>query len=566
MTTRRDFLYAGALAAPGLMLTDPLLHALIPQPAEGPGTQSVAKQEWPRKPVARLNFNFNQGWRFYREDPGWPVIAVSADNQLNNLKDAEWEKVNLPHTVRLEPLNASGGRSFQGTCWYAKHFVTDPAWKDRVVYLKFQGAMQVADVWLNGQHLRTNYCGYIPFTLDVTQNLRHSQPNVLTLRLNNADNPEVPPGKQQNKLDFVYFGGLYRSVDLIVTDPLHITDAILRDQPAGGGIFVTFPAVEAGRATITIKTELTNASSTTRPCSLRQELYAPDGELVATKETPLSLAAQDFQTVAHQIDVANPMLWHPEHPHLYLLHTSVLRDGKTVDDQYTRIGIKRFAFDREHGLSINGEHFFPIGANRHQDHPYVGYALPSSAHYRDVKKLRDAGFTSYRSHYPQDPAFMDACDELGVMAIVSNPGWQFMGDQVFHERAYQNARNMIRRDRNHASVILWEAEMNESDNSSTAVELYRIVHEEYPGDQAYAAGNRVQKVVPGFNGWDVQYSDNRGMKPEWNREWGDLVGRRILLRLSTSTGTLCISGSDWRSHCCRIRARRLRLRGRMCLR
>src|ERR1039457_3647609 len=108
MTTRRDFLYVGALAAPSLMLTDPLLHALIPQPAEGPGTQSVARQEWPRKPVARLNFNFNQGWRFYREDPGWPVIAVSADNQLNNLKDAEWEKVNLPHTVRLEPLNASG--------------------------------------------------------------------------------------------------------------------------------------------------------------------------------------------------------------------------------------------------------------------------------------------------------------------------------------------------------------------------------------------------------------------------------------------------------------------------
>ena len=217
------------------------------------------------------------------------------------------------------------------------------------------------------------------------------------------------------------------------------------------------------------------------------------------------------------------MLWHPERPHLYILHSTILRNGKTVDDQYTRIGIKRIAFDREKGLTINGEHFFSIGANRHQDHPYVGYALPASAHYKDVKKLREAGFTSYRSHYPQDPAFMDACDELGVLAIVSNPGWQFMGDQVFHERAYQNARNMIRRDRNHASVILWEAEMNESDNSSTAAELYRIVHEEYPGDQAYAAGNRVKKAVPGFNGWDVQYSDNRGEKPEWNREWGDLV-------------------------------------------
>jgi len=523
MTTRRDFLYAGALFAPGLMLADPVLHALMRHPEDPPATLLQGDNKWPRNPVARLNFNFNQGWRFYREDEGRPAVSVTTDNQLGALKDGEWEKVNLPHTVRLEPLNASGGRNFQGTCWYSKHFLADPAWKDRVVYLKFQGAMQVADVWLNGQHLHTNYCGYIPFTLDVTKVLRRGSLNVLTLRLNNADNPEVPPGKPQNKLDFVYFGGLYRSVDLVVTDPVHITDAILRDQPAGGGIFVTFPAIEAGHATVSIKTELTNSSSTTRSCSLRQQLYAPDGTLAATNETTASLAPGTYQALAQQIDLSNPMLWHPEHPHLYVLHTSVLLNGKIVDDQYTRIGIKRFAFNREHGLSINGEHFFSIGANRHQDHPYVGYALPASAHYKDVKKLRDAGFTSYRSHYPQDPAFMDACDELGILAIVSNPGWQFMGDQVFHERAYQNARNMIRRDRNHASVILWEAEMNESDNSSTAVELYRIVHEEYPGDQAYAAGNRVKKAVPSFNGWDVQYSDNRGEKSEWNREWGDLV-------------------------------------------
>jgi len=515
-------MYAGALIAPGLMLTDTVLHAFI-RPGDTSATPPEDQQEWPREPIARLNFNFNQGWRFYREDAGLPRVAVPPDNQLSVVKDGEWERVNLPHTVRLEPRNASGGRNFQGTCWYSKHFPADPAWKERVVYLTFQGAMQVADVWLNGQHLHTNYCGYIPFTLDATKALRHGQTNVLTLRLNNADNPQVPPGKPQDKLDFTYFGGLYRSVDLIVADPLHITDPIQRDQPAGGGIFITIPSIETGHATVSIKTELANRSSAGRSCSLRHQLYGPDGTLAATNETPVSVAAGGYQTVAQQIDLSNPKLWHPEHPHLYLLHTSVLRDGKTVDDQYTRIGIKRIAFDREKGLSINGKHYFSIGANRHQDHPYVGYALPASAHYKDVKKLRDAGFTSYRSHYPQDPAFMDACDELGVLAIVSNPGWQFMGDQVFHERAYQNARTMIRRDRNHASVLLWEAEMNESDNSSTASELYRIVHEEYPGDQAYAAGNRVKKAVPGFNGWDVQYSDNRGEKPEWNREWGDLV-------------------------------------------
>jgi beta-galactosidase len=189
-------------------------------------------------------------------------------------------------------------------------------------------------------------------------------------------------------------------------------------------------------------------------------------------------------------------------------------------------------------LLINGDPFFSIGANRHQDHPYVGYALPPSAHYRDAYKLRDAGFTSYRSHYPQDPSFMNACDELGILAIVANPGWQFTGDETFKKRVYQDAREMIRRDRNHPSVILWEAELNESDNSSMAAELYRIVHEEYPGPECTTAGNPVQGAAPSFKGWDITYSSwdlwlkgsphletsgPSGSGPAWIREWGDLV-------------------------------------------
>jgi beta-galactosidase len=522
MTTRREFLSAGALLAPGLFLTDsfPSIRA---QPFLSAGHPIPSNSAWPRNPDARSIYNFNQGWRFYREDVGLPVVGLTSDKQLSQPNDREWESVNLPHTVRLEPLNASGGRNFQGICWYTKRFPVGAVWKDRVVYLKFHGAMQVADVWFNEKHLYTNACGYLPFVIDITSMLRHGEENVVTLRLNNEDNPEVPPGKPQNKLDFAYFGGLYRSVELIVMAPLHITDPILRDQPGGGGIFITIPTIDINQATVAMSTELTNTTTVKASCLLLQELYTPEGVLASRNEASVSLSPGSYRTIAQQLNVPHPMLWHPEHPHLYVLHTSVLHNGKAIDDQYTRVGIKRIGFDREHGFSINGERYFSIGANRHQDHPYVGYALPASAHYKDVKKLRDAGMTSYRSHYPQDPAFMDACDELGVMAIVSNPGWQFMGDDLFREQAYKNARNMIRRDRNHASVILWEAQMNETDNSSVAAELYRIVHEEYPGDQAFAAGDRVRKTVVGFTAWDVQYSNNRGERPEWTREWGDLV-------------------------------------------
>src|SRR5206468_4647150 len=120
----------------------------------------------------------------------------------------------------------------------------------------------------------------------------------------------------------------------------------------------------------------------------------------------------------------------------------------------------------------------------------------------DVKKFRDAGFTSCRCHYPQSPAFMDACDELGMLTIVSNPGWQFCGDAIFQQRAIENARTMVRRDRNRPSVILWEAALNESDNHSLVVPLHRAVHEEYPGDQCYTAGDH-EAHFAGGEGWDV---------------------------------------------------------------
>jgi len=196
-----------------------------------------------------------------------------------------------------------------------------------------------------------------------------------------------------------------------------------------------------------------------------------------------------------------------------------MRSGQPADEATSRIGIRNIRFDPRHGLTINGEKFFSIGANRHQDHPYVGYALPDSAQYRDVKKLRDAGFTSVRSHYPQSTSFMDACDELGMLAIVSNPGWQFVGGDLFQQRSVQNARRMVRRDRNHPSVILWEAALNESENKPLMESLHRAVHEEYPGDQCFTAGDREDKSA----GWDVEYLHNDGTKPAWIREWGDQV-------------------------------------------
>jgi len=535
--SRRSFLEASALSASGIVLTrvaQPLrAFAESLQPASGPGSQPFAPA-----PAARVELNFDQGWQFFRPDSAKRNVKpeLFSDASALNLPDPEWEQVTLPHSVRLEPKDVSGGRNYQGICWYRKSFSVKPEWKERILYLNFQGAMQVAKVWLDGTYLTTHYGGYIPFTIDISKAVRFDRENVIALSLDNSDNPEVPPGKPQGDLDFVYFGGLYRSVQFEALHPLHITNPILADKVAGGGIFVTYPVVSPDDSTVKVQTDIANESSQRRSCVIKQEIIGQDEQVIVASEIQASMAAHSSQGITQSLRVKSPKLWHPDHPYLYLLRTTISEDGKVVDDQYTRIGIRSIRFDKDQGLSINGEPFFSIGANRHQDHPYVGYALPASAHYRDAYKLREAGFTSYRSHYPQDPSFMDACDELGILAIVSNPGWQFVGDAVFTKRVYQDGREMIRRDRNRPSVVLWEATLNESDNSALAKDLYRIVHEEFPGPECYASGDHIDKPVEGFDGWDVEYSGWKDLgngnsefsqtnqsKPWWTREWGDDV-------------------------------------------
>lgn len=160
-----------------------------------------------------------------------------------------------------------------------------------------------------------------------------------------------------------------------------------------------------------------------------------------------------------------------------------------VDDYQTRIGIRRIQFDHK-GLTINGERFIFMGTNRVQDYPYVAWAFPNSAQRRDAIYLKEAGFQYVRSsHNPQDPSYLDACDELGILVMDCIPGFQFIGGAQFQEYSFQNMREMIRRDRNHPSVILWELSLNETEyDSNFAQKAMRIGHEEYPGDQFFVAG------------------------------------------------------------------------------
>ncbi len=479
--------------------------------------------------AGRQTLNFNQGWRFQRMDAGQP--AVAAPLFAPDLSDQKWELVNVPHSVRLEPANASGGQNFQGLCWYRKHFRVEDGWRGKKLFLQFDGAMQVADVWLNGKKVTTHYGGYLPFSVDITDLVQIGADNVVALQLDNRDQPLVPPGKPQHDLDFCYFGGLYRDVHLLVTDRLHVSDPLLAGKVAGGGIFVTYPQVSAQNATVQVKTDVQNETSAPVDCTVKQDLLSEDGQVVASHSSAVAVAPGSNQGNTQELTVANPKLWHPDHPTLYSLHTQVYRGGLLADDVTTRIGIHTFEF-RNGALLINGEPYFSVGFNHHQDYLYLGYAVPDSLLRTDVKKMREANLTSFRSHYPHAPAFMNACDELGVLTIVSAPGWQYWNDDpTFKERLYQNVREMIRLERNHPSVILWEVGLNETGYPKEyAQTVQKIAHEEIPAGPCYTSGdgshwdrNQDWRREPVF---DVLYQSPPGDQwkgPLWWREFGDFV-------------------------------------------
>jgi beta-galactosidase len=415
--------------------------------------------------------NFNQQWQFTKADENGQPPADS------------WQTVQLPHTPNLEPEVVND--QWQGIAWYKKTFDAPASWHEKTVLLRFEAAMNVATVWLNDQQLGEHMGGYLPFTLDLTPYLQPGS-NTLTVKLDNQDNPLTGP-KPLELLDFNTYGGLYRGVSVMVKDPLHITDEILADIPAGGGIFVTYPQVSEDVSRVNIKTHVANQSATPATFTLVQTLE--NKEQTISQQTQYTLEPGQAEHLEQQLTVEQARLWSPTQPNLYTLTTELRRNNELVERQQRKIGIREFAFNENHELLINGEKTFLRGVNRHQEYPFVGYAISPQADYRDAVKIKSAGFDYVRlSHYPHSPAFMQAADELGLVLLNAVLGWQFYNaDPAFEANIIDSCADLIRRDRNHASVIAWECSLNESDMPDEFIAtLHNTVKTEYPG--AFSAG------------------------------------------------------------------------------
>ncbi|HEX8327231.1 MAG TPA: glycoside hydrolase family 2 TIM barrel-domain containing protein [Hymenobacter sp.] len=428
--------------------------------------------------------NFNQNWQFVKD------VDTTVTASLFTKATGTWAAVSLPHTPRLEPV-VTDQQQWQGISFYRKFFRVPSSGPGPRVAVEFGAAMHTADVYLNGQKLQRHVGGYLPFTVDISKQVKYGQENCLLVRLDNRDNPAVPPGKPLKGLDFNFYGGLYRPAQVILTDQLHISDAVQAGRVAGGGVLLHYENINPQSATLHVQTELQNDATQAQFAQVRTILLNEKGQEVgrATSEAS-NIAPGVYSRVKQQLTISQPQLWSPDQPYLYRVAVEVLRGGKVVDRQEITTGVRSIKFAAKTFL-LNGQPLRLRGTNRHQEYPYLGYAISDNAQYRDAWKIKEAGFNFVRcSHYPPSPAFLQACDELGLLVMDSAPGWQFFGNEEFAKNSMQDIRDMVRRDRNHPSIVLWEAALNETDMPKPFMDAaHKAVHEELPfADNVYTCG------------------------------------------------------------------------------
>ena len=349
--------------------------------------------------------------------------------------------VRLPHTVKEIPQHYADHKSYQMVCGYRRKLELGEELAGKRLFLQFDGAAHIATVYINGRELTTHCTGYTGFRVDITDSVNLGGENLLAVRLDTTENPEIPPFGFV--IDYLTYGGLYREVWLDIREKNYIED-----------LYITTPNL----TTLKIKPTLVKAEK----CIVLVELL--DGEELLLKK---AFTAGGVITIQCP-DVES---WSPEHPKLYTCRVSLLKVGHVMDMQEHRVGFRTAEFKAD-GFYLNGEKVFLRGLNRHQSYPYVGYAVPEALQREDVRILQEElSCNAVRtSHYPQSHHFIDECDRRGMLVFTELPGWQHIGDSAWKHQAVENVREMVLQYRNHPSIVLWGVRINESQDDD---EFYR---------------------------------------------------------------------------------------------
>lgn len=409
---------------------------------------------------AQQKISLDEGWKFHFGHSANPDKDFNYGNKLlfhkSNIYettilspkfvDTTWSTVNVPHDWVVElpfvkstthEMDSHGYKPVGGTYpetsigWYRKHFSVAKKDEGKRFEIQFDGIYRNASIWLNGFYVGTNFSGYVGNAYDVTDYINFEGDNVLVVRVDAT----------QFEGWFYEGAGIYRHVWLTIRNTTHIpTD----------GIFA-YAAIDGKKAKLTIETEVENKNLTASTAFVYSYITDRNGKLLAkTAEQKVELAVNGKTTLKQQLNLSNITLWSLENPYLYKVYSVVKQNNQIVDQQKVNFGFRTVAFDAKKGFFLNGKNFKIQGTNNHQDHAGIGSALPDFMQYYRIKLLKEMGSNAYRaSHNAPTKELLEACDSLGMLVVdehrLLNSSPEY-ADQL---------KRLIKRDRNHPSVILW---------------------------------------------------------------------------------------------------------------
>jgi len=398
----------------------------------------------------RLSRTINSNWNFYK-----------GDDLTNSTKNIQWEKVTLPHSWNTQDVEDDKPGYYRGIGWYKKTLYIPAEWRNKEIYVYFEGAAQVAEVFINGISVGKHIGSYNFFSFPIHHALKFeandNSINEITVKVNNSHSEDIAP----LSADFTFFGGLYRDVYLKVVDPVHFD----MNNYASSGVFISTPKVNKNEAEINIKGAFTNQTSEKINLTITHQVLDAEGTLVAKLSKKFKIDAKQTTSFSFEFkDFRNPHLWSTEDPYLYKVISTISDDktNKQLDEVSNPLGFRWFNFDADKGFFLNGISIKLIGASRHQDFKNMGNALTDGMQIRDVELLKQMGGNFLRiAHYPQDPSILEACDRLGILTSVETPIVNRITESTaFSKNSLDMHLEMIRQNYNHPSLIIW-AYMNE---------------------------------------------------------------------------------------------------------
>lgn len=383
----------------------------------------------------------------------WKYIADFKKEYISeDFDDSAFETVSIPHNNIELPYNNFDETMYQFESCYRKKLWINDFSADELVYIKFNAVMAYAKVYLNGHFIGEHKGGYTPFRLDLTKYAKAKEYNSLVVYVDSHERSDIPPFGFV--IDYLTYGGIYREVALEYRSKIHIKHLAIKPQ----NTLTDTP-------TINLDLHFTNKSEAKK--SLLCKFILEKDDVIVQKFTKtFEVAKTELKVYSFSESVKNIDLWSLETPNLYHLRVMVYDDEVLIGSQKIRFGFRDIKFTNT-GFYLNGKKLKLSGLNRHQSYPYVGYAMPKSAQYKDADILKEElGVNIVRlSHYPQSDHFLDRCDEIGLLVFNEIPGWQHIGDQEWQDISVKNVEEMILKDINHPSVIIWGVRINESEDN-----------------------------------------------------------------------------------------------------